>query len=272
MKERTMNGKKYGRHIVLAVCIMVGMLFSCRGGADRVSSSEGDDNAQSVSVSQREDSVRRASHTASTAPIARLEIEKLTAAQFDSARRYAHPDKPVLKITDFQTVRQQLSGVVDFVEGDGYLGIKNINFRNGTTSGEKEEFEEYGFVAYFPEEDILLCEGGHTTDVSFDLKTGQETYEVGNPDLITTSRGGTYRLNKVFEGQECFYHFIQKKEGNTYRKVFELGELFEKKMDRWLCVTGKEFWTDETTLYFGLVIEYNDQGNRYDYYRVKISG
>lgn len=29
------------------------------------------------------------------------------------------------------------------------------------------------FVAYYPSEDILLCEGGHSTDVSFSLKNGK---------------------------------------------------------------------------------------------------
>ncbi|GGG88942.1 hypothetical protein GCM10007415_23790 [Parapedobacter pyrenivorans] len=88
---------------------------------------------------------------------------------------------------------------------------------------------------------------------------------------MTTSLAGKYRLNKVFEGQECFYHFIQEKKNGKFQKVAGLNEIFEKKTNKWLCVIEGEFWTDDHTLYFGLVTQYNEAGNEYDYYRLKIS-
>ncbi|WP_270087711.1 hypothetical protein [Sphingobacterium sp. SYP-B4668] len=199
-----------------------------------------------------------------------IEIEKIDRAQFYAAKHADKVSKPVEKITDFKIVQERLSGIVDFNEMEGYLGVKRINFRNGTSSDEQKDFEEYAFVAYFPKEDILLCEGGHTIDVSFDLGTAKGTYDIGNPAFTTTSPSGKYRLNKVFEGQACFYHFIQEKKGQKFQKVVELNEIFEKKTNKWLCTIEKEFWTDDLTLFFGLVTQYKEGGNEYEYYKVNL--
>lgn len=201
-----------------------------------------------------------------------VQIEKINAQQFASAQQQAKVNKPVEKITDFKLVQKQLAGIVEFAALGDYLGVKKINFRNGTTSGDKDQLDECSFQAYFPAEDILLLECGHTTDRSFDLSTGKETYDTGNPGLVTTSPTGKYRLNKVFEGQECFEHFLQKKNQNKFQKIVELNKPFEKQFNKWLCVVEKEFWTDDFTLYFGLVTRYKEEGNEYEYYKVKITG
>lgn len=201
---------------------------------------------------------------------ARLTIEKINAAQFNTATQQEKVSKPLEKITDFKTVQKRLTGVVDFKEVEGYLTVNKINFRNGTSTGNDDQLEECTFVAYFPTEDILLLEGGHTTDVSFNLKTGQKTYDAGNPDLVSTSPSGKYRLNKIFEGQECFYHFIQEKKNGKFQKVFELDKIFKKKFNKWLCVIEKGFWTQDDAFYFREVIQYKETGNTYEYYKVKI--
>lgn len=204
-------------------------------------------------------------------PTTNIEIEKINKDQFSSAKQQEKLSKPVEKITDYKTIQKQLAGIVDFYEADGYLGINKINFRNGASVEDEEQLRECSFVAYFPDEDILLLEGGHTTDVSFDLGTGQSTYDVGNPGIATVSPHAKYRLNKVFEGQQCFEHFIQKKQRNKFQKIAGLNEIFEKKTGKWLCMIEKEFWIDDHTLYFGMVAEYKDDGNEYEYYKVKIT-
>lgn len=198
-------------------------------------------------------------------------IEKINAQQFTFAQQQAKASKPVEKITDFKMVQKQLAGIVAFKELGNYLGIKKINFRNGTTSGDKDQLDECSFRAYFPAEDILLLECGHTTDRSFDLSTGKETYDTGNPGLVTTSPTGKYRLNKVFEGQECFDHFLQENKQNKFQKIVELNKSFEKQFNKWLCVIEKEFWVDDYTLYFGLVTQYKEGANEYEYYKLKIT-
>ena len=179
-----------------------------------------------------------------------ITIEKINAAQFNTATQQEKVSRPLEKITDFKLVQKQLAGVVEFKELDSYLRVSKINFRNGTFSGNNDQLADCRFVAYFPTEDILLLEGGHTIDVSFDLKTGQKTYDAGNPGLAITSPSGKYRLNRIFEGQECFYHFLQEKKNGRFQKVLELDKIFKKKTGKWLCIIEKGFWTDDDTFYF----------------------
>ena len=201
---------------------------------------------------------------------AQIQIEKINAEAFQSAQQKEKASKHIEKITDFKRVQKQLAGIVEFKEMDGYLNINKINFRNGTFTGNSDQLDECTFEAYFPAEDILLLEGGHTTDVSYNLTTGQKTYDAGNPDLVIPSPTGKYRLNKVFEGQECFYHFIQEKKNNKFQKVFELDKIFKKTFNKWLCIIEKGFWTDDETFYFREVIQYKETGNEYEYYKLKI--
>ena len=203
---------------------------------------------------------------------AQIQIEKINAEAFRSAQQQEKASKPLEKITDFNAVQKQLAGIVEFQEMEGYLNINKINFRNGTSTGNSDQLDECTFEAYFPTEDILLLEGGHTTDVSYNLTTGQKTYDAGNPDLVITSPTGKYRLNKVFEGQECFYHFIQEKKNNTFQKVFELDKIFKKTFNKWLCIIEKGFWTNDETFYFREVIQYKATGNLYEYYKLQIIG
>ena len=200
-----------------------------------------------------------------------LEIERVAEADFYEACQQAGARLPVEKVVDHELVSEKLKGVVEFRKMEGYLGVEGIRFRNGTSTAGRYLLDECSFVAYFPKDDVLLLEGGHSTDVSFDLETGLETHDVGNPDLAATSPNGLYRLTKIYEGQECFYHFIQKGKNGKFKKAIELNEAFESRTGKWLCVTEKEFWTDDHTLYFGLVTRYLEEGNEYEFYRVNIN-
>lgn len=201
----------------------------------------------------------------------KLAIEKISSEEFHSAKQNAKVGKPLDKITDFKIVQEKLSGIVEFEDQDNYLGIKKINFRNSPSVNNEVDLSECSFVAYFPGEDVLLLECGHNMDVSFDLTTGQTTYEIGNPNLVTTSPSGKYRWNKIYEGQECFHHFIQEKKNGSFKKIAELNDSFEKKTGKWLCVVEQEFWPDDHTLFFGLVTKYKEGGNEYEFYSVKIT-
>ncbi len=200
-----------------------------------------------------------------------IAIEQISSDQFYSATRYAKVSKPAEKITDINIVQKQLSGIVDFrKEGDSTLYINKIHFRNGTILENDGECSYCSFVAYFPTDDILLLEGGHMSDASFDLGTGQETEDAGNPELATESPNSKYRLNKITEGQECYEHFIQKKQKGKFQKIADLNKLFENKTGKWLCVIEKEFWVDDTTLYFKLFVDEKEYQKEYAFYKVKI--
>ncbi len=159
-------------------------------------------------------------------------------------------DKPIERITDFATAKKILDGIVEFREYENTAGLRRILFRNGDIYNAQDVGES--FVAYFPTEDIILFEGGHTIDVSYNLTNGKVTEDVGNPEYIVTSPNVKYRLNGAFGGQQCISYFIEKRIDGQFQKVIDLSEVFEKNQQR-LCTISEEFWTDDTTL---LIKEY----------------
>ncbi len=176
-----------------------------------------------------------------------LTIEIIDSAQFYKQKNETkHPTEPIEKITDFTTAKKMLNGVVEFRENDESL--RRILFRNG--GGYNTKYPEESFVAYYPSEDIIVLEGGHTSDVSFDLRNGMETQETGNPDYIVTSPNNQYRLNGYFGGQECISYFIQKQINGQFQKVIDLVEVCQTANRHDLCVIEESFWKDEATFFF----------------------
>jgi len=172
-------------------------------------------------------------------------------------------------ITDFEQAKKMLEGRViwgiydeevgEIVENEKEKVVYKIVFRNGKIYS--YEFPEAFFIAYYPQEDILLLEGGHSSDISFNLTTGEETKDVGNPEYIIFSPSKQYRLNAYYEGQECSAYFIQKKIGEHHEKIVQLTSLyekekseFEKKTEIWLCHITNAFWQNDTVLNFITVV------------------
>lgn len=220
------------------------------------------DSIKSVSVEKPEKSIQ---HT--------ITVEKIDSLQYHSTKKKTAPkNKNLLKIADINEAKKLLKGIVEFDEKiPEYPLVTKINFRNGKNTKEKlyYEFEECTFIAYFPDEDILLCEGGHSIDISYNLKNGKETEETGNPDVFIFSPKENFRLNGHFGGQECSSYFIQKKINNEYVKIIQLDEEFEKLTKHWLCTIGESFWADENTLYL-TETEFVGNGIKSQFFKVKI--
>lgn len=203
-----------------------------------------------------------------------IKVEQIDSLKFQSAKKKANP-KPekIVKITDFNEAKKKLKGIVEFndddEDGESHLVMK-INFRNGKVYGKPNEYDYNYFVAYYPKEDILLCEGGHTTHVSFNLKTGKETNDTGNPEYISTSPKKGFRLNGWYGGQECSSYFIQKKVQNEYQKVLELDEAFQEITGIWLCIVGQSFWSDEKTLYLSEESDFSEAGLNKRYFKIEL--
>ncbi|KMQ49584.1 hypothetical protein CHISP_3515 [Chitinispirillum alkaliphilum] len=203
----------------------------------------------------------------------RVDIDEVDSLRFHTALASRRQQDEITKrITDFKMVEKELCGVVEFEKtSDTYQTIRKINFRNGKVyENENYAFDGISFVAYFPDEDVLLGECMHYSCHSYDLTTGKETDEVGNPGLAVSSSSGRFRLNKAFQGQECYHYFVQEKIDGRYRKVIELGEEFERTMYRWLCTNEKAFWVDDCTLFLSVAV-YEIEGNWREYFEVKIS-
>ena len=196
------------------------------------------------------------------------------AKEVDSSQYYKAKKKSTIikskltKITDFNTVKKMLKGVVKFgSELCGEEGVADINYRNGT----KLKYQDiYAFVAYYPSEDILLCEGGHSIDVSFNLKNGKETEETGNLNIIQSSPDNNFRINGYFGGQECTSYFIQKKVNNEYIRIIDLDENFENQTDKYICTIKESFWnTDNKTLFLMKTDGYGEDQTR-DYFKIEL--
>lgn len=202
-----------------------------------------------------------------------IRVEEIDSSNYNSIKNTANgATKKISKITNYQEAKKRLEGIVEFDEEiPDYPCVKDINFRNGKKPDGELYFELDAclFIAYFPEEDILLCEVGNAMDVSFNLTSGKETEETGNPDLFNFSPNANFRLNGHFGGEECYSYFIEKKINNEFVKIIQLDDAFEKLTKHWLCTIGESFWTNENTLYL-TETEYTENGISERYFKLTL--
>lgn len=202
-----------------------------------------------------------------------VQFEKIDSVSFFQKKKSLPEPKKIEEITDFNQAKQLLKGVVEFglteTYGDGTSEFyeqtpKIIHAHNGKKI--ESTYADVSFVAYFPTEAILLCEGGHSSDVSFDLKNGNETEQTGNPQYIVYSPSENIRLNGIYSGQECTGYFIQKKIGNTFEEIISLDEVFEQATRVWLCYIGNSFWENDHSFYF----EQSNIGYKKSYFKINL--
>ena len=165
-------------------------------------------------------------------------------------------------LSDYATAKALLQGRVIFggynqetgaidssINGEMIYALKSTKGPD-ILAHEQPYYWDMAFSRYYPTEDILVCEEGHSSDFSFDLKhavIGPE--RVGNPAYIRASPTEKYRLNGWFPGQECSDYFIQIKKDNHYELYTRLPmDLTKEGFD--LCTLQEEFWVDDHTLLF----------------------
>ncbi|ATA74994.1 hypothetical protein [Capnocytophaga sp. H2931] len=189
-----------------------------------------------------------------------LEIHQISEKEFHTAQSKAIKSDPIPKITNFAQAEKHLKDIVTFRKDRDWTHFpQEIRFRNGTKLDTIYDLlNEIGFVAYFPTEDIVLFEGGHSSDVSFNLSNGKQTEEVGNPEFVVASPNNKARLNGFYGGQECVFYFIQQYKNGQWQKTINLDHIFEKITTKMLCNLSA-FWADDTTLYLAHP-NYDEQG------------
>src|SRR5690606_35076632 len=199
-------------------------------------------------------------------------IDSLTYVQ---KRLKATISKDTLKyISDFADAKALLKGRVTFGDYNpqtrkidsllkGEMPVK-ILADNGKIieSNEERYFWDMHFVAYYPSEEVLLCEGGHSSDFSIDLKRGIVGAEiVGNPQYIQYSTTKKYRLNGWFPGQECATYFIQQRSEEGYDFYANVPMHSDTENFVWCNIAGA-FWTSDEELCFKNVL-YEKPNNRF---------
>lgn len=164
---------------------------------------------------------------------------------FYSLYKEPAPDNPT-KITSFEEVKKRLDGRVKWIASPLFEEsqvIDEIYLPNGQVLDIDEDTIDFAFRAYYPSEEILVFEGGHSSEFAINLKTGETLETTGNPDYVISSPNQEYRLNGWFSGQECSHYFFQKKMGDSY--VYLAG------LDEDICYFTKFCWLNEGEFVYG---------------------
>ncbi|WP_075342427.1 SH3 domain-containing protein [Tenacibaculum agarivorans] len=192
-----------------------------------------------------------------------LNIQKIEREKYTTLLKKAHKETPKLvKIGTLDAVKTTLRNRIDWVtefKDSTYARedvIKSITLHNGKKLLVNNLSDEIGFAegwsGYYPEFDILLLEGGHASDVSFNIRTGETTLTTGNPEYIVYSPKKKYRLNGYHSGQECISFFLQIRKGNTYEYVTKFNDNLE------LCTYEEFFWINDQEFIYQIKNYTND--------------
>lgn len=191
-----------------------------------------------------------------------FDILKIDSVKYFSLKNSVNTKKIELeKIDDLKQAKEILKGRVIWGKTDEetYELLKDeqgdmvfeILFRNGKIIS--YDYPEVSFIAYFPQEDILFLEGEHSSSMIYNLTTGEETEDVGDPEYRCFSPSKQYRFNGYYSGQADVY-FIQEKSGTQYKTIIELdyslGSELEKLIGFIPEYLSDVFWQNDTILNF----------------------
>jgi hypothetical protein len=186
-------------------------------------------------------------------PMQSAKIEMLTLPKSEYLRlkktaKSTEAKKPT-EISTFNVARFMLQKRVTWTETEYEPMLSTIQLANGQVLKVRPDSWDNSFVAYYPEEEVLFFEGGHSSDVSFSLKTGETTQTVGSPQYVITSPNGKFRLNAWFPGQECYDYFFQEitATGFNYLTNFGWGSEFGENV----CTFDYFGWISDTEFIYG---------------------
>lgn len=119
---------------------------------------------------------------------AKVVIEDMDKSQFNVFQSRNMQKKTTQnKITDIPKIKNMLADKVTWNtmdENGGYYFITSLRLDNGQVLKINEASNDYGITAYYPKDQVLMFEGGHTSDFSISIKTGESLTTVGNPEYI----------------------------------------------------------------------------------------
>jgi hypothetical protein len=205
-----------------------------------------------------------------------FDIQKIDSLKYFVSKEKANVQKVELKKNaDLKQVKDILKDMIVWRKyGGGDLqpdkeyedAITKIVCRNGKTYL-YENYDELYFIAYYPQIDVLVCEGGHSSDYSINLTTGETTAIVGIPWYYVYSSTKKYLLNGYESGQECSYYFIQEKVNGQYQTAIDLFEEFRTNIDFRLCWILDAFWENDEVLNITTTV-YPDERHEKLYYQI----
>jgi len=194
----------------------------------------------------------------------------ITESEYNKQKKEFYPKDSLTKIADVDKVKDMLKDIVVWKETpeEGIFPVK-INTRDGRTiyqiNAENDYFDSYLFTAYFPTEDVILFEGGHSSEWAYNLTTGEEIEITGNPEMSFTSHNKQFKVMGLYNGQMSEY-YIQKKTKDSYINLFGLED--SRLEGSYLEYIIEGFWDNKTTFYF--ICPENGDDERKVYYKMTI--
>ncbi|QXP54141.1 SH3 domain-containing protein [Cellulophaga sp. HaHa_2_1] len=203
-----------------------------------------------------------------------VQIEKIEKSEYFKLLKQANKiNSKTKKISDLDSVKIILKNKVEwFSESEMKNAIVNNAIKSITlTNGRKLLFNinvvDFGFLeeysGYYPEYDILVLEGGHSSNVCFSLETGGTEQSIGNPEYIIPSPKDSYRLNGSFGGQTCISYFFQKKINGKFTYLTEFNTEVES------CSFKEFYWINENTFIYR-ISEFLTENGIKQFYKGKI--
>ena len=145
-----------------------------------------------------------------------------------------------------------------------------ITFKDGIV---KYLDSDYDFIAYFPQLEILLFEGGHGSDQPFDLNNSNNAItfidfphriRIGNPYYHVVSPDKQLRINGFHDGQDCVMRFLEKWNKSTKKYEF-VGWFWGENHIFDLCYTWNWLWIDNNKAIFK-----NSTGGEGEFYEMEV--
>ena len=182
-----------------------------------------------------------------------IDFKKIEKAKYEALKQTAsktiYKPKKIANLDSIKIIlKDRVEWVTDFEEGmEREDALKSILIDNGQKLIINQVSNDYGFSdfsAYYPEHEILVLEGGHGSNMSFSIKTGETDATIGNPEYIIPSPNNLYRLNGAHGGQECISYFFQKKSQSKFTYLTSFHWDFDN------CIFKEFYWiTDNTFIY-----------------------
>ncbi|MBJ2175856.1 SH3 domain-containing protein [Aureibaculum sp. A20] len=158
---------------------------------------------------------------------ATIEIETISENEFKAYHAKSIQNKSDrYEVTDNAKIKSLLLNKATWTPLDDlneYLILDALKLDNGQYLKINQESNDYSVIAYYPSEEILLFEGGHTSDYSISIKTGETLTTVGNPEYIIKSAYDDLQLNGHFPGQECSNYFFQEIKDGSFMYLTNFG-------------------------------------------------
>ena len=200
-----------------------------------------------------------------------IKLEEVSQPEYENAyhRYQKHATPPLYKITDFNKAKKILKGVVVFGPPKGLSSqwsterekmVNSIKTQNGRVV-KIDKNNPAWFLAYYPDLDFLEVDKEYAAVYGYNLKTGENEGEIGFPPDYADSPNGQYRINGLYNGQECTNPFLMSKKKSVFKRALSFDSA---------CYLKQKFWASNTEFYFSTEVPNEKSEPILKYFKVSV--